>query len=137
HGACSSRVDQATGRLCASERAGGRAKVAPERRQSDDKATGFALWRAHEDKEMNMSATSAPAAAVEPAHSAPSPRPFGLPSDNGGKDFGLFLPMANGGWILSSTAPRLDGSYAYNREATLLAERHGLDFVMAMAKWRG
>jgi pyrimidine oxygenase len=86
---------------------------------------------------MNMSATSAPAAPAEPAHSAPSPRPFGLPSDHGGKDFGLFLPMANGGWILSSTAPRLDGSYAYTREATLLAEHHGLDFVMAMAKWRG
>ena len=25
--------------------------------------------------------------------------PFGLPSDTGGKDFGVFLPMANGGWV--------------------------------------
>ncbi|MFT4248105.1 MAG: LLM class flavin-dependent oxidoreductase [Pseudomonas sp.] len=61
----------------------------------------------------------------------------GLPSDRGGKDLGIFMPMANGGWILSSTTPRLDGSYAYNRQAALLAERHGLDFIMAMAKWRG
>jgi len=85
-----------------------------------------------------MPATSTtPPAAAPPTPSAARPRAFGLPSDIGGKDFGLFLPMANGGWILSSTAPSLDGSYAYNREATLLAEQHGLDFVMAMAKWRG
>ncbi len=62
---------------------------------------------------------------------------FGLPSDQGGKDLGVFLPMANGGWILSSTAPRLDGSYEYNRRVALLAEEIGLDFVMSMAKWRG
>jgi len=30
---------------------------------------------------------------------------FALPSDHGGKDFGIFLPMANGGWILSTNAP--------------------------------
>lgn len=62
---------------------------------------------------------------------------FGLPSDRGGKDLGVFLPMANGGWILSSTAPPLDGSYEYNRQVALLAEETGLDFVMSMAKWRG
>jgi len=62
---------------------------------------------------------------------------FGLPSDTAGKDFGVFLPMANGGWILSSNAPRLDGSYEYNRQAALLAEEVGLDFIMSMAKWRG
>ena len=68
---------------------------------------------------------------------ATASRDFGLPSDHGGKDLGVFLPMANGGWILSSTAPRLDGSYDYNRRVTLLAEEVGFDFVMSMAKWRG
>jgi pyrimidine oxygenase len=63
--------------------------------------------------------------------------PFGLPSDTGGLDLGVFLPMANGGWILSSNAPRLDGSYEYNRKVALLAEEIGLDFIMSMAKWRG
>lgn len=63
--------------------------------------------------------------------------PFGLPSDSGGKDLGVFLPIANGGWILSSTAPRLDGSYEYNRRVAVLAEEIGLDFIMSMAKWRG
>ena len=62
---------------------------------------------------------------------------FGLPSDTGGKDIGVFLPMANGGWILSSNTPRLDGSYAYNRKVARLAEDTGLDFIMAMAKWKG
>ncbi len=62
---------------------------------------------------------------------------FGLPSDRGGKDLGVFLPMANGGWILSTNAPVLDGSYDYNRDVALLAEEIGLDFIMSMAKWRG
>ena len=62
---------------------------------------------------------------------------FGLPSDTGGKDLGVFLPMANGGWILSANAPALDGSYAYNRKVAQLADALGLDFIMSMAKWRG
>ena len=49
----------------------------------------------------------------------------------------MFMPMANGGWILSSNAPTLDGSYEYNRQVAVLAEETGLDFIMAMAKWRG
>ena len=65
------------------------------------------------------------------------PTPFGLPSDTGGKDLGVFMPMANGGWILSRNKPPLDGSYAYNRQVAVLAEAAGLDFVMAMAKYRG
>ena len=61
----------------------------------------------------------------------------GLPSDRGGKDIGVFLPIANGGWIMSSNAPELDGSYAYNRRSAILADELGLDFVLSMAKWRG
>jgi len=61
----------------------------------------------------------------------------GLPSDTGGKDMGIFMPIINGGWILSDSAPPIDGSFAYNKKAALLAEAHGLDFIMAMAKWRG
>ncbi|HUD51966.1 LLM class flavin-dependent oxidoreductase [Parvibaculum sp.] len=69
--------------------------------------------------------------------SVPAKTQFGLPSDKGQKDLGVFLPIANGGWILSSNAPEIDASYEYNRKAALLAEEHGLDFIMAMAKWRG
>ncbi|MGK6320319.1 LLM class flavin-dependent oxidoreductase [Sphingomonas sp. DT-204] len=69
--------------------------------------------------------------------SAFEPTPFGLPSDSGGKDLGVFMPMANGGWILSGNAPKLDGSYAYNRQVARAAEEAGLDFIMSMAKFRG
>ena len=62
---------------------------------------------------------------------------FDLPSDTGGKDLGIFLPIGNGGWILSKNAPRLDGSYEYNRRVAKLADQHGLDFIMSMAKYRG
>ena len=62
---------------------------------------------------------------------------FGLRSDIGGKDLGVFMPMANGGWILSKNSPRLDGSYDYNLEVAKRAEEIGLDFIMAMAKYRG
>jgi pyrimidine oxygenase len=53
------------------------------------------------------------------------------------KEFGVFLPIANGGWIVSRTTPPLDGGWAQNRDAALIAEAEGFDFVMAMGKWRG
>jgi pyrimidine oxygenase len=53
------------------------------------------------------------------------------------KEFGVFLPVANGGWIVSNTTPPLDGGWEQNRDAALMAEEQGFDFVMAMGKWRG
>jgi pyrimidine oxygenase len=53
------------------------------------------------------------------------------------RDFGVFLPIGSGGWIISTTTPKLDGSWTQNRDAAVLAEKIGLDFVMSMAKWRG
>ena len=53
------------------------------------------------------------------------------------KQFGVFLPVANGGWIVSATTPVLDGGWAQNRDAAIAAEQEGFDFVMAMGKWRG
>ena len=52
-------------------------------------------------------------------------------------EFGVFLPVANGGWIVSRNTPLLDGGWAQNRDAALIAEEEGLDFVMSMGKWRG
>lgn len=52
-------------------------------------------------------------------------------------EFGVFLPIANGGWIVSRNTPMLDGGWAQNRDAALIAEEQGLDFVMSMGKWRG
>src|ERR1700729_3443669 len=52
-------------------------------------------------------------------------------------EFGVFLPVANGGWIVSRNTPLLDGGWTQNRDAALIAEEEGLDFVMSMGKWRG
>lgn len=56
---------------------------------------------------------------------------------SGPKEYGVFLPVANGGWIVSRTTPLLDGGWLQNRDAALIAEQEGFDFVMAMGKWRG
>lgn len=53
------------------------------------------------------------------------------------KELEFFLPVANGGWIVSQTTPVLDGGWPQNRDAALIAEEEGFDFVMAMGKWRG
>lgn len=52
-------------------------------------------------------------------------------------EFGVFLPIANGGWIISSTRPAVDASYALNRRVAQLADGFGFDFILSMAKWRG
>jgi pyrimidine oxygenase len=60
-----------------------------------------------------------------------------MPDKIGKKDIGVFLPIGSGGWIVSSTTPKLDGLWPQNRDAAILADKIGLDFVMSMAKWRG
>jgi pyrimidine oxygenase len=52
-------------------------------------------------------------------------------------EFGVFLPVANGGWIVSSTTPPLDGLWRQNLAAAITADEVGMDFVMSMGKWRG
>ncbi len=51
--------------------------------------------------------------------------------------FGVFLPMANGGWIVSKTTPAIDGSFTLNKEVARLADQMGFDFILSMMKWRG
>ena len=45
---------------------------------------------------------------------------------------GVFLPGANGGWIISSTTPPLDGLWKQNLAASVTADQVGMDFVMSM-----
>ncbi|GAA1703562.1 LLM class flavin-dependent oxidoreductase [Microbacterium sediminicola] len=52
-------------------------------------------------------------------------------------EYGVFLPNASGGWLISESAPYPPASYDFNRDIAVLSEKIGLDFVMAMAKWRG
>ena len=51
--------------------------------------------------------------------------------------FGVFLPVGDGGFIMSTTRPETPGTYDYNRRVTCLAEELALDFVVSMARWRG
>ena len=53
------------------------------------------------------------------------------------REYGIFLPIGSGGWIISESAPHPLATYEYNRAAAVLADEGGLDFVMSMAKWRG
>lgn len=52
-------------------------------------------------------------------------------------EYGVFLPVGSGGWIPSTNAPILDGSYSYNRQVTLSAEKYGFHFALSQAVWRG
>ena len=52
-------------------------------------------------------------------------------------EFGVFLPIAKGGFIISQATPPVDASFELNKRVSILAEELGLDFVMSMAKWRG
>jgi len=52
-------------------------------------------------------------------------------------EYGVFLPIGNGGWLISTTAPHPEATYAYNRQVAMDAEAAGLDFIMSMAKWKG
>ena len=52
-------------------------------------------------------------------------------------EYGVFLPVSNGGWIPSTTVPHLDGSFDYNLRVTQLAERLGFSLSLSQANWRG
>lgn len=54
----------------------------------------------------------------------------------GDVEYGVFLPVSDGGFIFSSTAPQLPSSYEYNRRVTMLAEDLGLGFAISLARWR-
>jgi len=52
-------------------------------------------------------------------------------------ELGVFLPVGNNGWIMSSTSPQFMPTWELNRDVTVLAEEIGFDYVFSMAKWRG
>jgi pyrimidine oxygenase len=52
-------------------------------------------------------------------------------------ELGVFLPIGNNGFLMSSTAPQYHPTFEHNRQIAVLAEDIGLDYVFSMAKWRG
>lgn len=47
-------------------------------------------------------------------------------------DFGIFLPIANNGWIMSNNSPQYMPTFELNKDIALRAENMGLDFVLSM-----
>lgn len=52
-------------------------------------------------------------------------------------DIGVFIPIGNNGWLISTASPQYMPSFDLNREIVQKAERYGLDFALSMIKLRG
>ena len=52
-------------------------------------------------------------------------------------EIGVFIPIGNNGWLISSTSPQYTPSFDLNREVVLRAQRYGFDFALSMIKLRG
>jgi pyrimidine oxygenase len=50
---------------------------------------------------------------------------------------GVFIPIGNNGWLISTTSPQYKPSFALNRTVVEKAERFGFDFALSMIKLRG
>lgn len=55
----------------------------------------------------------------------------------GGFEVGVFLPVANNGWILSAAAPPNPPTFALNAHVAKRAEAAGFHFLLAQSVWRG
>ncbi len=52
-------------------------------------------------------------------------------------DIGVFIPIGNNGWLISTTSPQYMPSFDLNREIVQKAEKYHLDFALSMIKLRG
>src|SRR5258708_37662705 len=54
-----------------------------------------------------------------------------------GVEIGVFIPIGNNGWLISTTAPQYKPTFNLNRQIVAKAEAYGLDFALSMIKLRG
>ena len=52
-------------------------------------------------------------------------------------ELGIFIPIGNNGWILSTNSPQYMPTFELNRSVTLRAEAYGFDFALSMIKLHG
>jgi pyrimidine oxygenase len=52
-------------------------------------------------------------------------------------EIGVFIPIGNNGWLISTTSPQYKPSFDLNRTIVQRAEQYGLDFALSMIKLRG
>ena len=50
---------------------------------------------------------------------------------------GVFIPIGNNGWLISTNAPQYKPSFELNKAIVQKAEAHGFDFALSMIKLRG
>ncbi|RDW83053.1 putative pyrimidine monooxygenase RutA-1 [Coleophoma crateriformis] len=52
-------------------------------------------------------------------------------------EIGVFIPIGNNGWLMSTTAPQYKPSFQLNKEIVQKAESYGFNFALSMIKLRG
>ena len=52
-------------------------------------------------------------------------------------EIGVFIPIGNNGWLISTTSPQYMPSFQLNLEIVRKAEAYGFDFALSMIKLRG
>ncbi|OTA66504.1 putative pyrimidine monooxygenase ruta [Hypoxylon sp. EC38] len=52
-------------------------------------------------------------------------------------DIGVFIPIGNNGWLISTTSPQYMPSFELNKQVVQKAEAYGFDFALSMIKLRG
>ena len=52
-------------------------------------------------------------------------------------DVGVFIPIGNNGWLISTTSPQYMPTFELNRAIVQKAEQYGLDFALSMIKLHG
>jgi pyrimidine oxygenase len=52
-------------------------------------------------------------------------------------DIGVFIPIGNNGWLISTTAPQYKPTFDLNKQVVQRAEHYGFDFALSMIKLRG
>ncbi len=52
-------------------------------------------------------------------------------------ELGVFIPIGNNGWLISTNSPQYMPSFELNRAITLKAEQIGFDFALSMIKLHG
>ncbi|KAF3022645.1 hypothetical protein E8E14_014063 [Neopestalotiopsis sp. 37M] len=52
-------------------------------------------------------------------------------------DIGVFIPIGNNGWLISTTSPQYMPSFELNKQIVSKAEKYNFDFALSMIKLRG
>src|SRR3954453_23318816 len=52
-------------------------------------------------------------------------------------ELGVFIPIGNNGWLISTTSPQYRPTFDLNREIVQKAEQFGFDFALSMIKLHG